>query len=397
MGHFLVMLSNRRLPLSLALLSALLTATVAAQTGQTPHPQTTYFPAAGTWRHKTPAEAGMDPVKLRAAVDWAEAHGSTWDFARDQVPTFGKVLGALPRRRAATNGLILRHGYIVAEFGDTTTNDPVYSVAKSFISTTASIALEKGLIRSVDEPVAKYIHDGGYDSPHNAKITWKNHLQQESEWEGELWGKDANFLGLEEFGRGQMKPRGIRDPGTYYEYNDVRINRFALSLARVFGKGLPEVLREDIMDRIGASHSWTWQGYGPKSTVQIGGKPVESVSGGTRWGGGLWINSQDLARFGLLILNKGNWDGTQLVLEKWIRDATTPSAHGPDYGYLWWLNTKKQQWPSGPETSFAAIGHGGNIVWIDPEHDVVLVWHWHEPGAAVDGMIQRIVASVTAL
>ena len=100
------------------------------------------------------------------------------------------------------------------------------------------------------------------------------------------------------------------------EYDDVRINRFALSLARVFGKGLPAVLKESIMDNIGTSSQWKWQGYGPKSTVEINGESVESVSGGTRWGGGLWINSQDLARFGLLILNEGNWEGRQLVQEK---------------------------------------------------------------------------------
>ena len=62
-------------------------------------------------------------------------------------------------------------GYIVAEFGDTKANDPVYSVAKSFLSTTASIAFAKGLIHNVDDRLADYIHDGGYDSPHNAKIT----------------------------------------------------------------------------------------------------------------------------------------------------------------------------------------------------------------------------------
>jgi CubicO group peptidase (beta-lactamase class C family) len=379
--------------LILPLTAAVLASGLAAQTMQSK--RTTYFPAAGKWQKKAPADVGMDPENLRKAVQWAETHGSKWDFDRDQVRVFGKVLGDLPAQRAATNGIILRHGYIVAEFGDTKTSDPVYSIAKSFISTTASIAFAKGLIHDVDNPVAGYIHDGGYDSPHNAKITWKNHLQQESEWEGQMWGKNANFVGLEEFGEGQMKPREIHDPGTYYEYNDVRINRLSLSLARVFGKALPEVLKENIMDQIGASHDWTWHGYGPKSTVQIGGKPVESVSGGTRWGGGLWINSQDLARFGLLILNKGNWEGRQLVSEKWISEATTPSAHGPDYGYLWWLNTKQKQWPSGPASSFAAVGNGGNIIWIDPEHDIVLVWHWHEPGEAVDGMIRRIVASLT--
>lgn len=386
---------NRPGRCQLLLQSLIVTALASGLAAQPVQPKSgTYFPAPGAWQHKAPAEMGMDAAKLKLAVEWAETHGSRWSFEKDQVRTFGKVLGALPVQRAATNGIVLRHGYIVAEFGDTKTNDPVYSAAKSFLSTTASIAVEKGLIRSVDDPVSDYIHDGGYASPHNAKITWKNHLQQESEWEGEMWGKNANFLGPEEFGDGQRKPREIQDPGTYYEYNDVRINRLALSLARVFGKGLPEVLAENIMDKIGASHEWTWRGYGPASTVEIGEKPVESVSGGTRWGGGLWINSQDLARFGLLILNKGNWEGKQLVGEKWIRDATTPSAHGPDYGYLWWLNTKQKQWPNGPASSFAAIGNGGNIVWIDPEHDIVLVWHWHEPGSAVDGMIQRIVASV---
>ena len=355
----------------------------------------TYFPAAGTWQHKAPAEAGMDASKLNEALDWAKAHGSKWDYDVDQVRVFGKVVGSLPRQgRAATNGLILRHGYIVGEFGDTRTNDPVYSVAKSFLSTTASIAFAKGLIKDPSDPVNQYIHDGGYDSPHNAKITWKNHLQQESEWEGTLWGKNANFVGHEEFGNGEMKPREIMDPGTHYEYNDVRINRFALSLARVFGKSLPEVLKENVMDPIGASKEWKWQGYGEKSTAEINGKPVESVSGGTRWGGGLWINSQDLARFGLLVLNKGKWEGKQILSEKWIQDATTPSAHGPDYGYLWWLNTKQKQWPSGPASSFAAVGNGGNIIWVDPEHDIVLVWHWHDNGKAVDGMIQRIVAAV---
>jgi len=372
--------------------AGVLASTLAAQA---PLPKSgTYFPPAGTWQHKAPAEMGMDGAKLKEAIEWAQAHSSKWDFEKDQVRVFGKVLGALPAQRAATNGIILRHGYIVADFGDTKTNDPVYSVAKSFLSTTASIAFAKGLIRSVDDRVADYVRDGGYDSPHNARITWKHHLQQESEWEGEMWVKNANFLGVEEFGAGRRKPREIKDPGTYYEYNDVRINRFALSLARVFGKGLPAVLKENVMDQIGASHEWKWQGYGLKSTVEINGKPVESVSGGTRWGGGLWVNSQDLARFGLLILNKGNWDGKRLVSQQWLQEATTSSAHGPDYGYLWWLNTQQKQWPSGPASSFAAIGNGGIVIWIDPEHDIVLVWHWHDSGKAMDGMIQRIVASV---
>jgi len=351
----------------------------------------TYFPPRGEWQRKAPAEVGMDSAKLKAAVEFAQSRNSTWDFDKDQVRTFGRPLGPLPKQRSATNGVILRHGYIVATFGDTKTNEPVYSVAKSFLSTVAAVAVQKGLIKNVNDPVANYIQDGGYDSPHNRLVTWKHHLQQESEWEGNMWGKNSDFVGTAEFGNGERKPREIQAPGAFYEYNDVRINRFSLSLARLFGKAVPDVLKTEIMDPIGASGDWRWVPY-DNSKVEINGQTIGSVSGGTRWGGGLWINSEDLARFGLLALNRGKWNGRQLVSEQWFRDAVTPSEHGPDYGYLWWLNTKQKQWPSAPASSFAAIGNGSNTIWVDPEHDIVFVWHWHQ--GAMDGMIQRILAAV---
>ena len=355
--------------------------------------QAQYFPPKGQWKTARAAEVGMDSAKLQAAVDFAMANAATWDFDRDQVRTFGTPLGPLPKTRAGTNGIILRHGLIVAQFGDVKANDPVYSVAKSFLSTVAGVAVEKGLIKSVNDPVANYIKDGGYESEQNRAVTWKHHLQQTTEWEGNMWGKNSDFVGVEQFGNGRREPRALQKPGTFYEYNDVRINRFSLSLARLFGTSVPDVLKTNIMDPIGASAEWRWIPYG-NSEVEINGKKVGSVSGGTRWGGGLWINSEDLARFGLLALNKGKWDGRQLVSAKWFTDAVTPSGVNgtteTDYGYLWWLNTKKKQWPSAPASSFAAIGNGSNTIWIDPDHDIVLVWHWHR-GNAMDGMIGKLM------
>lgn len=238
------------LPTLLALLSVGLAAQKTAQ----------YFPPRGQWQKKSSAEVGMDPAKFQQAIEFAQSHENPWAFAKDQVRTFGSPLGPVPKQRASSNGVIVRHGYIVAEFGNTKANDPVYSAAKSFLSTVCGIAVAQGLIRDVNDPVAEYVHDGGYDSPHNSKITWKNHLQQESEWEGVMCGKNANFIGHDEFGNGEMKPRPIEEPGSHYEYNDVRINRFSLSLLRVFGKPLPEVLKQSIMDPIGASQEWRWMG-----------------------------------------------------------------------------------------------------------------------------------------
>lgn len=352
-----------------------------------------YFPPKGSWRTARAVDVGMDSAKLKEAVDFALAAPATWDFDRDQVRTFGRPLGPLPKTRAGTNGIIIRNGYIVAQFGDVKANDPVYSVAKSFLSTVAGVAVDKGLIKSVNDAVADYIKDGGYDSPRNRQVTWKHHLHQTTEWEGAMWGKNADFIGQPEFGNGQRRPRALQAPGSFYEYNDVRINRFALSLARVFGRGLPDVLKSSIMDPIGASPEWRWVPY-DNSQVEIAGKMVGSVSGGTRWGGGLWINSEDLARFGLLALNNGNWAGRQLVSSRWFDEALTPSGVGStDYGYLWWLNTQGRQWPAAPRSSYAAIGNGSNTIWIDPEHDIVFVWHWHR-GNAMNGMIEKIVAAV---
>jgi len=356
--------------------------------------QSAYYPEPGNhWQHRRAEDVGMDSALLDQAVAYAKTQASTIpaDFST-QVETFGRVLGPLPKSRGETNGIIIRHGYIVAEWGDTNRISPTYSAAKSFLSTLVGLAIDRGLIKSVHDPMRQYATDGGYDSPHNAKITWENHLQQTSEWEGTMFGKNSNFLGTEEFGRGQRRPREIKEPGSYWEYNDVRINRMSLTLLEVWKKPLPSVLKDEIMDRIGASNTWRYHGYF-NSQVLINGKQMQSVSGGTRWGGGLWISARDEARFGYLILRQGKWKDKQIISENWIRQATTPAAVGPDYGYLWWLNTRRKQYPSAPANSFAALGYGSNTIWIDPEHDLVVVWRWHQDKSA-DELFRRILSAV---
>jgi CubicO group peptidase (beta-lactamase class C family) len=359
-----------------------------------PSAQTPYYPQAGQWAHKTPAEVGMDPAKLAAAVEFMKAHEAaspTRDFS-DQEIVNGKLLASIPTERAGTNALIIRHGYIVAEFGDTLRPDPTYSVAKSMLSTVAGIAFDRKLIPNLDEPVATLVKDGGYDSPHNQKVTWRNHLQQESEWEGEMWGKNANFIGTEAFGRAEMKPRGIKDPGSYYEYNDVRINRFALSLLRMFKKPIPDVFRDEVMNPIGASSTWKWVPY-TNAYANIDGQRMASVSGGTRWGGGMWVSTYDMARFGLLWLRNGKWGDKQIVSPAYIKLATTPSAHGPDYGFLWWLNTQGKQYAGSPTTTYEARGQGGNVIHIDAQHDLLVVWRWSAQSA--EGF-KRVLDSLTS-
>ena len=308
-----------------------------------PRSRAPYFPPAGNWAKKAPAELGLDPVKLQEAVDFAKSRESRreMDFS-DQERIFGTLLGSVPNIRAKTNGVVIYKGYVVAEFGDTTWADPTYSVAKSMLATVAGIAVRDGLITNLDAPVGATVKDGGYDSPRNAQVTWKHHLQQTSEWEGNMWGKQDNFIGKEAFGEGEMKPREQMKPGTHYEYNDVRINRFALSLLRTFNKPVPDVFREQVMDVIGASNTWRWIPY-HNSFVEVNGRKMASVSGGTRWGGGMWINSYDMARFGYLWLRGGKWGDKQVLPPAFVKEALTQggaaNSPGNGYGYLWWLNT----------------------------------------------------------
>ncbi len=358
------------------------------------------------WERRAPEQVGMDGDRLAAAVEFATQHETPWprdlhahltNNNRAEGP-YGAIIGPV-KPRGGPNGLVLRHGYIVAEWGDTARVDMTFSAAKSYLATLAGLALDRGLIRDLDDPVRAYVDDGGFDPPHNRSITWRHLLQQTSEWEGTLWDKpdlvDRNRVvgGVTWVTADKGTPRELRAPGTHWEYNDVRVNRLALALLRCWGRALPEVFKAAIMGPIGASETWEWHGYA-NSYVTIGGRSVQSVSGGGHWGGGLWISSRDHARFGYLHLRRGRWRERQLLSEAWLDTATTPSAANPVYGCLWWLNTERGRFPSAPASSYFALGAGTNLLWIDPEHDLVAVARWLDP-ASVDGFFGHVLAAVS--
>jgi len=172
----------------------------------------------------------------------------------------------------------------------------------------------------------------------------------------------------------------------------VRVNLLALALLHVWRTPLPEVLKARVMDPIGASPTWEWHGY-RTSYVTLDGARVQSVSGGGHWGGGLWASTRDHARFGLLMLRRGEWGGRRLLSESWLRLATTPVEIRPNYGALWWLNTGRAQYKSASPESFFALGAGGNVIWIDPATDVVVVLRWTDT-AQVDEFIRLVTAAV---
>lgn len=380
------------------------------------NPETPYYPGHWLeWEHRDPGELGMDPDGIRQAVEFSREietqlpRDLALDTALKLEEPYSEVVGPM-KKRGGVSGLILRHGYIVAEWGDTSRVDMTFSVSKSYLSTVAGLAYDRGLIRDVHDRVGDYVRDGGFDSPHNRVITWHQMLNQTSDWSGTLWGK-PDWADRPEGEPAGWPNREMKTPGTHWKYNDVRVNRLALSLLRIWRRPLPQVLREYIMDPIGASPTWEWHGY-ENSWVTINGQRMQSVSGGGHWGGGMWITARDHARFGYLCLRNGRWKDQQLLSEEWITMARTPTGsrrhddispeamsmpaeYQAGYGYMnWRLNTTRLLLPSAPESSFFHTGKGANIIWVDPEHDLVVVVRWIRRDQ-LDPLLRLILQSIT--
>ena len=346
-----------------------------------------YFPDKdGVWAQKAPQEFKMDAKLLQEAIGFAEAN--EYSGSRDlriailkgfEREPFHEILGPT-KKRGGPAGMVLKNGYLVAHWGDVKRVDMTFSVTKSFLSTVAGLAEDQGLINSTDDRVIAYVWDGTFDGEHNGKITWKHLLQQNSDWSGELWGgQDWADRPPREGGIDDWRYRTLNEPGTVMEYNDVRVNVLAYALTHVWRKPMPLVLKENLMDIIGASTTWRWFGYDDAWT-EIDGLQMKSVTGGGHSGAGLFISTEDMARFGLLFLNQGNWKDQQIISASWINKAVEPSIPNHNYGFMWWLNQKgPEHWEGLSEKIYYAAGFGGNFIVIDKERDLVVVTRWLEP------------------
>ena len=381
-----------------------------------------YVPSASVWERRAPEQVGMDAARIQEAIAFAKERAATaprdleeahyQSFGREP---FGNAVGPF-KPRGEPAGVIVRNGYIVAEWGDPSRVDMSFSVTKSFVSTVVGLAVERGLIRSIDDSVFRYVGpvlhaarpelaiEGGrgrfdarvpiepFDTPHNRRITWRHLLQQSSDFEGTLWGK-PDWADRPSATPATWWTRDRVAPGTVYEYNDTRVNALALAATSVWRRALPDVLRELVMTPIGASPTWRWYGY-DNSWIVLDGALVQSVSGGGHWGGGMFINAYDMARFGLLTGRNGRWGAKQIIAESWIRESHTPSPAQPTYGFMnYFLNTDRKPMPSAPASVYWHLGNGANAIIVDPEHDLVVVTRWIQ-GNALDGLMQRVLAAI---
>jgi CubicO group peptidase (beta-lactamase class C family) len=390
-----------------------------AASGQKKNGFAPYFPSYLLWEHR-PAFNSFDTAKLSQAIQFAKDHETKQPRSMElsQAMSFGKEpfgqgVGPFADRGDPT-GLIIHHGYIIAKWGEPSRVDMTHSVTKSFLATVVGLAVDKGLIKDAADSVHKYIPpiqvydpfaiNGSaenlgmkqllypFSSAHNKKLSWDVMLRQTSDWEGTLWGK-PEWADRPDSDANKWLNRKRNEPGAIWEYNDVRVNALALAATCVWRKPLPQVLKESIMDPIGASTTWQWYGY-RNSWIVLDGQALQSVSGGGHWGGGLFINGFDMARFGLLTLHKGTWNGKQLISKQWIEKALTPTPAHPTYGYMnFFLNTDKKYLPAAPLSAFVHVGNGTNIIYVDPEHNLVIVVRWIE-NKDINEMVKKVLEAL---
>ncbi|MFC3881490.1 serine hydrolase domain-containing protein [Algoriphagus namhaensis] len=384
--------------------------------------QAQYFPEKGNWEKALPSNMGMNEAALKKAVDFAIAHESDANpnlkvahyesgFGREP---FGYPIGPM-KTRGPASGLIIYKGKVVGQWGDPDRVDLTFSVAKSFLSTTAGLAVREGLIRDEMDLVYPYMapiypYDPArmmmnkadhvyeddvfelFDTEHNRSIRWDDLLRQTSDWEGTLWGK-PDWGDRPSEGVAEKRARPQNAPGTVYEYNDTRVNVLALALLNIWRKPLPTVLKEHIMDPIGASDTWRWTGY-ENSYINLDGQIIQSVSGGSHWGGGMMLSAWDQARFGYLTLHNGNWNGKQLIPESWIAKSKTPTPAKPDYGFMnYFLNNDQKAIPAAPSNAFFHLGAGVNMIYVDPTNDLVIVARWIPNGDKAE-LVKLVLESI---
>jgi len=356
--------------------------------------QDIYYPDS-VWQTKKPSELKMNAALIDSAVHFALHNETKTDTdlrianmkAYVNEPGY-KIIGPMkPRGKPA--GIILRKGYIVAQWGDINRVDMTFSVTKSYLSTIAGLAMDSRLIKNVDEPVGNYVEEK-FDGEHNSKITWRHLLTQSSDWSGCLFDLcDWADRPPKQGGIDDWKNRKLLEPGTNFEYNDVRVNLLAYSLLQVWRKPLPAILKEKVMDPIGASTTWRWHGY-DNSYVNLDGTMMQSVSGGGHHGGGIFINTLDQARFGLLFARNGKWKNQQLISPHWVNAVHAPSAANKSYGFMWWTNHGNDLGDISKDIYYAN-GFGGNYIVVDSEHDLVIVVRWLDSNKIGD--LTRLVIS----
>jgi len=331
---------------------------------------------------------------------WSRDNRPPWGIHEADPPPYNRLFGPV-HPRGGVSAVIIHHGECVAKLGEVRRADLTFSVAKTYLALLAGLAHRRGLLPDVHEPVVLRCPGIGFEGDRHARITWHHLMQQTSEWEGSCLGipdqvdryRWLSYQPGEPKGR-KGDPRPLGEPGSYYEYNDIRINQLSLALLHLFKQPLPEVFSKAIMEPCGCEDDFRWEGY-EQGMAEVGGRLMMSVPGGSHWGGGVSISALDQAHIASMLVRGGRSPSGEAVLSAdWIDAMQIPCAVAPFYGYLVWLNQEGNLFPSAPHSSWFALGAGSSLTWIDQALQLVVVLRWIDAAKTndcIDAIMRALV------
>ncbi|MGZ7445069.1 serine hydrolase domain-containing protein [Paenibacillus sp. TH7-28] len=309
-----------------------------------------YWPTT-QWQSANPATMGMDAAKL------------------------AELEPAIKSDYSNINGVVVvRNGYIAYEkyFNGYGPEDAhhVASVTKSILSALIGIAIDRGYIQSVDHTVLDFFpeYNAGAADGQKSEITLRHLLSMTAPYPFEDWREPLDKLCMQpDWVKYTLDMLGQGGSIGAFKYSTAGAHLLSAILTRSTGQSAREFANERLFKPISMKEipDYKMKAFGFDDLFGKNVKGwVHDPNGNSAGGWGLTLTPRDMARFGLLYLNRGRWDHRQVVPAAWV-DAST--AMNPNhYGYLWWLREEDGV------SAYMAMGDGGNIICCIPEKDLVV-------------------------
>jgi CubicO group peptidase (beta-lactamase class C family) len=316
-----------------------------------------YTPLPGDdWKVSTPAEQGLDPMLVAELYHNAAALETLYGL------------------------LVIKNGYLIAEGyfneGAIDRKNQLQSATKSFTSALVGIALDQGCLSSVDQKMMDFFpeFDGQITDPRKEQITIRDMLQMRAGYPDE----ETDPALFEVLLSGNYLPLIVgfpltRDPGTEFQYSGLTSHWLGVIVARACDTDLKSYAHEHLFSLIDSELGENW---------------IQDRDGYYIGLAGMYVTVRDMAKFGLLYLNDGEYEGKQVLSANWVRDSlqryTEPARRSYGYfrdlgyGYQWWSGR------AGDHYFNYASGHGGQYIALLDELDMVIVatadpfWQQHD-------------------
>jgi CubicO group peptidase (beta-lactamase class C family) len=331
---------------------------------------------------------GQGATSVFPTASWAQADPATQGFSQAGIES----ALAYAKQEGSTAGMIVRNGWVVAQWGDISRKSNLYSVRKSFMSALVGIAVARGLLR-LDDTLGKLGIDDEPPSlsPAEKEATLRMLLEARS---GVYHASVYETAGM----KASKPPRYSHAPGTFWYYNNWDFNTVGAIYEQATGKRIFEALKTEIADPIGM------QDYLPSDGRYVSGEPS------TRYPAyPIRMSTRDLARFALLYLHDGRWRGRQVVPAAWVAESTRPDSNNATggYGYMWWTSVPASgERPRGAKLlrpAFWADGHLGQYAVVVPSLQLVIVSRVdsrltskHMSRRKMEGLVWRVESAAQA-